>query len=106
MRRLQRKEPNWDLLLDEEVVKKLFHLGKHHDVLSLVKPRSVETIADVFALIRPNKRGLLYKYIKTPEKYREELFTKRAPEDMRKAHAVPYALLIVLQLHLIEQGRI
>lgn len=106
MRRLQREEPNWDLLLDPEVVKTLFHLGKHYEVLALVKPRSVQAIADVFALIRPNKRGLLYKYVKTPDKYREELFTKRSPEDMRKAHAIPYALLIVLQLHLIEQGRI
>jgi hypothetical protein len=33
MRRLQKIEPNWDLLLDEEVVKTLFHLGKHHKVL-------------------------------------------------------------------------
>jgi hypothetical protein len=106
MRTLQRKEPKWELLDDEEVVKTLFHLGNHYDVLSKVKPKSVQQLADVFALIRPNKRPLLYKYLKNPEKYRTELFTKREPQDMRKAHAIPYALLIVLQLHLIEQGRI
>ncbi len=106
MRKLQHKEPNWDLLLDETVVKTLFHLGKHHSTLMKVKPRSVQTLADVFALIRPNKRPLLDKYIKNPDKYRTEIYTKRSPEDMRKAHAIPYALLIVLQLHLIEQGRI
>ena len=106
MRKLQKVEPDWDLLLDAEVVKELFHLGKHADVLAKVKPRSIQALADVFALIRPNKRGLLDKYIKAPDKYRTEIFTKRAPEDMRKAHAIPYALLIVLQLHLIEQGRI
>ncbi len=106
MRRLQKIEPNWDLLLDEDVVKTLFHLGKHYKVLARVKPRSVQTLADVFALIRPNKRPILDKYIKNPDKYRTEIFTKRAPEDMRKAHAIPYALLIVLQLHLIEQGRL
>lgn len=106
MRKLQKIEPDWDLLLDPEVVKGLFHLGKHADILARVKPRSIQAIADVFALIRPNKRGLLDKYIKDPDKYRTEIFTKRAPEDMRKAHAIPYALLIVLQLHLIEQGRL
>lgn len=105
MRELIKKEPNWDLLLDEDVVKVLFHLGKHHDILSKVKPRSVQELADVFALIRPNKRPLLDKYLKKPDKIRTELYTKRAPEDMRKAHAIPYALLIVIQLHLIEQGR-
>jgi hypothetical protein len=106
MRRLQRKEPNWDLLNDEKVVEKLFHLGKHYYVISKVKPRSIQELADVFALIRPNKRPLLDKYIENPEKYRTELYTKRAPEDMRKAHAIPYAIMIVLQLHLIEQGRL
>ena len=106
MIRMQREEPNWDLLLDEDVVKTLFHLGNHYDVISKVKPRSIQALADVFALIRPNKRVLLDKYIKNPDKFRPELFTKRAPEDMRKAHAIPYAILIVCQLHLIEQGRI
>lgn len=106
MRELQKKEPDWKLLEDEKVVGTLFHLGKHYDTLSKVKPRSIQELADVFALIRPNKRYLLDKYLKNPDKYREELFTKRDPSDMRKAHAIPYAIMIVLQLHLIKQGRI
>ena len=105
MLRLQEQEPDWSLLEDEEVVKSLFHLGKHYDVVKRVKPRSVQQLADVFALIRPNKRPLLNTYIKDPDKYRVELFTKREAQDMRKAHAIPYALMIVLQLHLIKQGR-
>jgi len=105
MRRLQREEPNWKLLEDPEVVKNLFHLGKHFKLVNTVRPTSIQEVADVFALIRPNKRPLLYKYIKNPERYREELYTKRMPEDMRKSHAFAYALTIVLQLHLIEQGR-
>jgi hypothetical protein len=106
MVRLQKIEPNWDLLKDTKVVEKLFHLGKHYSVINKVKPKSILALADVFALIRPNKRPLLDKYIENPEKYRTELYTKRAPEDMRKAHAIPYAILIVLQLHLVEQGRL
>lgn len=106
MRQLLKKEPDWTLLHDEEVVKKLFHLGNHFDVVSKVRPTSVQELADVFALIRPNKRPLLNKYMKNPKKIRVELFTKREAMDMRKAHAIPYALLIVLQLHLIKQGRL
>jgi hypothetical protein len=105
MRELQDIEPDWDLLNDENVVKNLFHLGNHFDIISIVKPRSILELADVFALIRPNKRPLLYKYMEDPDKYRVELYTKRMPEDMRKAHAIPYAILIVLQLHLIEMGK-
>ena len=105
MRKFQREEPNWELLQDPEIVKDLFHLGKHYKLLKEVKPTSIQEVADVFALIRPNKRPLLYKYLQNPEKYREELYTKRMPEDMRKSHAFAYALTIVLQLHLIEQGR-
>lgn len=106
MRDLLKKEPDWSLLEDEEVVKTLFQLGKHFSIVSRVKPTSVQEIADVFALTKPNKRPLLDKYIENPDKYRVELFTKRAPEDMRKSHAIPYALLITLQLHLIKQGRL
>jgi hypothetical protein len=106
MRRLQRIPPDWRLLQIKKVVETLFHLGKHYDILSRVKPTSIQALADVFALIRPNKRVLLDKYLKDPDTIRIELFTKREPSDMRKAHAIPYALLIVLQLHLIKQGRL
>lgn len=106
MLRLQEEEPDWTLLEDESVVKKLFHIGKHYDVVKKVKPRSVEELADVLALIRPNKKPLLNKYLEDPDKYRAELFTKRDSKDMRKAHAIPYAIMIVLQLHLIKQGRL
>ena len=103
---LQYTEPDWDMLLDADIVGTLFHIGKHAELLAQVRPRSILELADVFALIRPNKRPLLYKYLEDPNKMREELYTKRMPEDMRKAHAIPYAILIVLQLHLIGQGRI
>lgn len=106
MRQLQKKEPKWELLEDKNVVKKLFHLGNHYNTVSRVKPRSIQEVADVFALIRPNKITLLDKYLKNPDRIRPELFTKRDAKDMRKAHAIPYAILIVLQLHLIDQGRL
>lgn len=105
MRKLQREEPDWDMLEDESVVKQLFHLGKHFDTINKIKPRSIQELADVFALIRPNKRRLIDKYINNPDEVREELFTKREASDMRRAHAIPYAILIVLQLHLMKQGR-
>lgn len=106
MRQLAKLEPDWTLLRKQSVVKKLFHLGNHYDVVSKVQPTTVQELADVFALIRPHKKILIDKYIKNPKKLRPELYTKRQAGDMRKAHAIAYALLIVLQLHLIKQGRL
>lgn len=98
---LLKKEPDWTILRDPNKVENLFHIGKHFDVVDRVKPTSIMQLADIMALIRPGKRKLLDAYINNPEKTREELYTKRINSDMRKAHAVSYALLIALQLHLI-----
>ena len=104
IRELLKKEPNWSLLEDENIVKKLFHIGNHFDVVEIIKPKSVLELSDILALIRPGKRKLLEEYIESPEKTRKELYTKRINSDMRKSHTIPYALLIVLQLHLLENS--
>lgn len=99
---LLKKEPDWDILTDPNVVKKCFHISNHFDLINKVKPKSVLELADVLALIRPNKINLLNKYLKDREKCRPELYCKTDKSDLRKSHAIPYALLIVLQLHLIK----
>lgn len=104
IRELLKIEPDWTLLEDEEVVKKLFHLSKHFSVVSRVKPTSVEELADCLALIRPNKIKLVDKYIRNRINTRKELYVKYDASDLRRSHAIPYALLIILQLHLIESG--
>ena len=101
MRALLTQDPDWSLLENEEIVKTLFHIGNHFDVVSLVKPRSVEDLSDILALIRPGKRNLLDKYLKDKASIKSELYKKNINSDMRKSHTIPYALLIVLQLHLI-----
>lgn len=103
IRKLINREPNWKLLEDETIVSQLFHIGNHFDVVKMVKPRSVEALSDILALIRPGKRNLLDAYLKSPEAIRPELYTKRINSDMRKSHTIPYALLIVLQLHHMVQ---
>jgi DNA polymerase III alpha subunit len=94
------KEPDWDLLSNKEIVENLFHIHKHFDILQKVKPKSVEMLADVLALIRPGKLKLLDKYIKDPVNIRKILYNKTLASDLRKSHAIAYALNIVLQLHL------
>lgn len=99
---LLKKEPDWALLLNEGAVHKLFHLSNHYDVLKRIKPASVLELADTLAIIRPNKISLLDKYVIDRQSTRKELYNKTDKSDLRKSHAIPYALLIVLQLHLIK----
>lgn len=106
MRALTKIPPDWTLLEDASVVKNLFHLSKHAELVTKIKPKSVSELADCLSLIRPDKRHLIDKYIhnrKDPE-ILTELYTKREKSDLRKSHAIPYALLIVIQLHLIKEG--
>jgi hypothetical protein len=104
IRQLLKIEPNWNLLQDSEIIPKLFHLSKHAAVLNRIKPTTVEELADVLALIRPNKKHLIDKYLSNKTSTRLELYNKVDASDLRKSHAIPYALIIVLQLHLLGAG--
>jgi len=98
-------EPNWSLLLIPSVVEKLFQLSRHGDVLARVKPKSVDELADVIALIRPGKRSLLDAYLINKETTKRILYTKGSGEyAFKRSHACAYSMVIILQLHLIEAG--
>lgn len=106
IRALLKAEPNWDLLLDEHQVSKLFQISKHHKILVKTKPRSVIELADVVALIRPNKRHLLDDYVRNKTKIRPLLYRQGSDDksSFKRSHSLAYAMTIVLQLHLIEAG--
>ncbi len=104
IRELLKLEPDWSLLLKEDVVEKLFQIHRQYNLVSKLAPKSVEELADLIALMRPGKRHLVDAYIKDKALIREELYRK--PDDgkyyFKKAHSISYALNIVLQLHLIK----
>lgn len=105
MRALLEMEPNWDLLLEESVVERLFQVKKHFLLLLQLKPRSVEELADCIAILRPAKRGLIDEYVESPYRTRKKLYETPLPVGcFKKGHAIAYALTIVLQLHFIEAG--
>ena len=93
-------EPDWSLLGHKEIVEQLFHVHNHFDIVSKLKPKSVEDLAAVLAIIRPAKRNLLNESWTT---IREKVWEK--PQDgtyfFKKSHAVGYALAIILQLNLL-----
>ena len=106
MKEFLKHEPDWDLLKIPSVVEQLFQLSKHYDLIQQIKPRSILEIGDCLALIRPQKRFMLKAYLENPEKIRRELYKQEigGGYGFKKAHAICYALVIVLQLHLIKGG--
>lgn len=100
------EEPDWTLLLIPSVVRNLFHVGKHASLLAKLRPRSILEVADALALIRPQKAYILPYYMTNREDARKLLYIKEEGETygFKKAHSVAYAMIIVLQLHLIKAG--
>jgi hypothetical protein len=94
------KEPMWELLEHEEIVKQCFHIHNHFEIVSKLKPTSIEELAAVLAIIRPAKRYLLNQ---SWDNIFNEVWTK--PTDggyfFKKAHAIAYATAIVVQLNKI-----
>lgn len=99
-------EPEWNLLLIPSVQDKLFQLSKHGQLLDTIKPKSVEDLADALALIRPGKKEFLNLYLKNKNECRKLLYGKdpKGGYSFKRSHAIAYALVIVLQLHLIDSG--
>lgn len=98
-------EPDWGLLTIPSEQSKLFQLNRHGDILSTVKPKNIEELADVLALIRPGKKQLVKLYMSQREATRRILYAKdENGYSFKKSHAIAYAMVIVLQLHLISTG--
>lgn len=100
---LMETEPLWDLLEQEDFSSLLFHVNGHGNILRQMKPTSILQLAAVLAMIRPAKRHLIGESWTT---VMETIWTK--PEDgeyyFKKAHAVAYAMAIVVQMNLICEG--
>lgn len=97
---LLNKEPLWELLEQDDFANLLFHVNGHGAVLRAMKPKSIEQLAAVLAMIRPAKRYLIGKDWNT---VMAEIWLKPANDDyyFKKAHAIAYAAAVVVQMNLI-----
>jgi DNA polymerase III alpha subunit len=100
LKQLMETEPLWDLLEQDEFSNLLFHVNGHGHVLRTLKPKNIEQLAACLAIIRPAKKHLLGK---TWEEVFAEVWTKPTTDEyyFKKAHAVAYAHVIVVQMNLI-----
>lgn len=97
-------EPMWELLEDPDFVALLFHIANYANIVNAYKPKSVEELAMILAIIRPGKKHLVGKPF---DEIRKTVWEK--PEDndtyyFKKSHATAYALTIVVQMNRIVEG--
>lgn len=97
---LMETEPLWDLLEQDEFVNLLFHVNGHGSILRQMKPKTIEQLAAVLAVIRPAKRYLVGEPWST---VLDEVWKKPENDEyyFKKAHAIAYAQAIVVQMNLI-----
>jgi DNA polymerase III alpha subunit len=100
LQELMNKDPVWDLLLEDEFVDLLFHVNGHGNILRQMKPRCVQELAAVLAMIRPAKRHLIGKDWKT---VMAEVWVKPENDEyfFKKAHAMSYAVAVVVHMNLL-----
>jgi DNA polymerase III alpha subunit len=103
LKQLMETEPLWDLLEQDDFSNLLFHVNGHGSILREMKPKSVGQLAAVLAMIRPAKRYLIGKDWTTVT---NEVWTKPTNGDyyFKKAHAIAYAMAVVVQMNLICEG--
>ncbi len=95
-------EPPWELFSDKNVVKQLQHIRNYFWIVDSIKPKSVEDLAVIIALIRPGKKHLVGQ---SREKIDAEIWLSVGEENegysFKRSHAVCYAVSIVVQLNLL-----
>jgi DNA polymerase III alpha subunit len=91
------KEPVWELLEHRDVIEQLFQIHNHADTVIRMKPKSIEQLAMVLAVIRPGKKHLVGL---SWDRIAEEVWTKTDEAySFKRSHAIGYATVIVLQLN-------
>ena len=100
LEQLMSTEPLWDLLEQDEFVDLLFHVNGHGSTLRQMKPRTIEQLAAVLAMIRPGKKHLIGQDWNS---VRKEIWIKPTGDEyyFKKAHAISYAIVVVVHMNLI-----
>jgi hypothetical protein len=96
---LMNREIPWEFFLDRSFVSRLAHLYNHFGIVTAIKPKSIEDLSIVLALIRPSKKHLALK--PRAEIEREIWVNDGSAYAFKKSHAVAYAMSIIVQLQLL-----
>lgn len=100
LKQLMETEPLWDLLEQDDFTNLLFHVNGHGQILRQMKPKSLEELAAVLAVIRPAKKYLIGK---SWTEILTEVWQRPTTDEyyFKKSHATAYAMAIIVQMNLI-----
>jgi hypothetical protein len=98
--KLMETEPLWELLEQDDFSNLLFHVNGHGAILKAMKPKNLEQLAAVLAMIRPAKRHLIGKDWMT---VLSQIWTRPDNDEyyFKKSHAHSYAMLVVVHINLL-----
>jgi DNA polymerase III alpha subunit len=100
--RLLNQEPLWDLLEQKEFCDMIFHINGYHNLIADLKPKSIDELAMLLALLRPGKKHLIpVCKEKGFQEIANEIWTKTEEYSFKKSHSISYAHVIVVQMNLI-----
>ena len=94
------REPIWELLEDPGFVGQLHHLHDYPHLVTKFKPKGVEELAALIALIRPGKKHLQ----RLPkDQIMKKIWLKEEDEGytFKKSHAIAYGLSLLVQINLL-----
>lgn len=99
---LLEREPPWDFFDEASIVGMLAHIHNSFGIVEQIRPRSIEDLAVILALQRPGKKALLFK---PREEIDANIWTPNSDGFIfKRAHAIAYAVSIVVQLNLIVEN--
>lgn len=102
LNKLINTEPTWSLLEHREIVEQLYHINSYFDIVDQYKPKSIEELAMVLAIIRPGKKHLIGKSF---NEMKDEIWTATTDGSyyFKRSHSFSYAMVIMVQMNLLEE---
>ena len=104
---MMHRQLDWKVFEDALFVSKLFHLGNYSDLCSRLKPRCIEHIAMILAMIRPGKKHLQDTcWRRGFDSIRDEIWRKSGNDAyyFKHAHGISYAMLVYVHANLLLEN--
>jgi DNA polymerase III alpha subunit len=97
---LLNQEPIWDLFEHKDFVDQVFHISGHTAIMAKLKPKSIEQLAAVLAIIRPAKR---YLADCSWDQINNEVWVKPLNDQyfFKKSHGIAYAMTVIVHANLL-----
>lgn len=96
---------DFSLLQIENICTQLPHIGNHYEMVKLIRPTSIDELADVLALMRPGKLHLIDDYMNPNKRAitRDNLYRiSNNGMSFKKSHAISYAVMIVTVMNKLK----